>query len=116
MSRSKRTFWIDDDRGPMVGWAELSNEWDDPTFDAVAGELELEAELSEQREVLVLELMKLVLTDKQCFVLERLWGLNGHEPYSVREVGEAMGVSHVAVQYLERRGIEKLAARCGVTS
>jgi hypothetical protein len=40
VSQRKRTFWVDEDRGPVVGWSELSTEWDAPTFELVASELE----------------------------------------------------------------------------
>jgi RNA polymerase sigma factor (sigma-70 family) len=50
-----------------------------------------------------------VLTDKQRFVLECLYGINedGHE-YTQDEISGLMGISQVSVQRLQGRALRKL--------
>lgn len=54
-----------------------------------------------------------VLTPKQRFVVERLWGLTG-DVYSEQEIADAMGVTQQAVSLLHIRALDGLRRKLGV--
>jgi hypothetical protein len=80
----KRTWWFDEVRGPMVGHADISGEWDDPTFDAVSAQEEAEPEDT--------KIPLWILTPEERFVVERAWGIGGdRRVYDFRELGAVFG-------------------------
>jgi DNA-directed RNA polymerase, sigma subunit (sigma70/sigma32) len=48
------------------------------------------------------------LPEKERKVLELRYGLNGNEPLTLREIGDALGISRERVRQLETRAIKKL--------
>jgi DNA-directed RNA polymerase specialized sigma subunit len=92
----KRSHWGEDDGSPQGGWVSAQEEWDDPTFDAVV-------EKNEEPPVISLE----VLTEKQRFVIECLFGI-GRPEISEREVAGYMGISQKNVHMLKERALKKL--------
>jgi DNA-directed RNA polymerase sigma subunit (sigma70/sigma32) len=88
------------------GWLPLED--GDPTFDAVAEQLAPEHAPQRHADLSC-------LTTKQRYVIEMAWGLYDGKEYSFRELGEALGISHVAVLKLHSRALEALR-RQGVTS
>jgi RNA polymerase primary sigma factor len=62
------------------------------------------------KDVLEKELHDIInkLPDKEKRVLELRYGLNGQEPLTLREIGDALGISRERVRQLETRAIKKL--------
>ncbi len=51
------------------------------------------------------------LTDRQRFVIERRFGLNGHRAMLGEEVGQLLGVTHQRVQQIEKEAVTLLGRR-----
>lgn len=62
------------------------------------------------KDVLERELNDIIskLPEKERKVLELRYGLNGNEPLTLREIGDALGISRERVRQLETRAIKKL--------
>lgn len=97
VSSRKKSWHVNEDGTPYVYWSEI------PDLDA-----EPIAEESSLGYVPELILALEVLTPKQRFVIERRYGLIDGTVYSHRQIAEAMGVYHRAVQKLEIAGLERM--------
>lgn len=93
-ARSRRYVMGDE---PIVYWHDVGDEWSDPTFDAACQSMELD-ESTDKHSLADLELALAVLTDRQRFVVERSWGVNGNKQMSFRELARLIGVHHSTVR------------------
>lgn len=55
-----------------------------------------------------------VLTEIQRDVIERRFGLNGHEPHTLAQIGQATGKTSQAIRYAEKAAFKKLRAHWNV--
>lgn len=97
-SRSK-VWWFDEDEAPRVAWHQVSDPLEPFEHSHESFSLRLRDALE-------------ALTPKQRFVVECSWGLrdeNQHQ-YSLREIGDLMGISFQAVHGLYSRAMNDLRA------
>jgi DNA-directed RNA polymerase sigma subunit (sigma70/sigma32) len=102
MSGRKRNYWNGVD-GSKVYWTWLVNQERNPTFEQAAENLESPEPPVELWRVLAL------LTDKQRFVIGLRYGTSGHGFHTLDHVADLMGISHQAVDQIERRALSALA-------
>ena len=100
MTGCKRSWYFDARGTPIVYWSEIPDleEYDEPQSVGYIPEL-----------ILALE----CLTPKQRFVIERRYGLTDGQVYTHRELADAMGVHHRAVEQHEAAAIRRMQEHIG---
>lgn len=102
MTARKRIWHFGESDDPHVDWQRITDV-DDPTFEAVSVRLEAQPDPP-------VDLWRALgrLTEKQRFVIDLRYGLNGKGEHSEQEISVLMGISQQAVSRISERAMESL--------